>query len=173
MLLGTALCAAYLLTWGHVFLPRWRLEGHEGEHIETRTYKFFGIPRTSRTAYIAWHITHPGQARIVATAEVLSRSATDSLHPLKDCLELMGYSFPNGCDATGGGGDPPRRWAITHYTSMLDRIEKDLNLTLHSRVSANDEREASPNPQGGANGSQPFTSETNRISAAAASRRSH
>ena len=31
---------------------------------------------------------------------------------------------------------------------------------------------ARPNPQGGANGSQPFSSETNRTSAAAASRRS-
>jgi hypothetical protein len=32
--------------------------------------------------------------------------------------------------------------------------------------------EAAPNPQGGANGRQPFSSETNRTSAAAASRRS-
>src|SRR5512141_2160153 len=93
-------CVAYLLTWGHVFLPRWKLEGHESEQIETRTYEFFAIPRTSRTAYIAWHVTHPGQARLVASARVLGRSATNSLHPLKDCLQSMGYSFPKRCDAS-------------------------------------------------------------------------
>jgi hypothetical protein len=172
LVLAAALCAAYLFTWGHVFLPRWRLEGHESEQIETRTYDFFAIPRTSRTAYIAWQIKHPGQARLVATAEALGRSAINSSNPLRDCLQSMGYTFPSGCDASGGRGDPPRRWAITHHVSMLNRIEKDLSLTLHSRTPAHAEPEAAPNPQGGANGRQPFSSDTVQTSAAAASRRS-
>jgi uncharacterized protein YceK len=41
-----------------------------------------------------------------------------------------------------------------------------------ARTKSDDEKALQPNPQGRANGKQPFSSETNRTSAAAASRRS-
>ena len=48
----------------------------------------------------------------------------EGLALIQKSLEEMGYKFPNGCSASSGEGGT----RIQHYPSMLNRMERDLNL---------------------------------------------
>jgi hypothetical protein len=143
------LTAAYVLTFGRCFLPLPNPNKFASEPMEFRKYSPFALPLQSQDfegayARIKWKFTRPGQARLFAASQHLSQAGLDSDSPFQKCFEELGYAFPKGCRASGGG-DPPS-WRITHYPSVLNRIERDLNLkpTYTERVG----RDASslPNP---------------------------
>ena len=119
---------------------------------------------------LIWSIKNPGQARLLAIAKRLETEAPNEDHGLKEVLEKMGYPFPTGCSASSG--HESHGWRVTHYPSMLRRIQKDFRLKVTWREPLGHDGEPLPNPQGRANGRQPFSSETNQTSGAAASRRS-
>jgi len=165
----------YLLSLGHCFLPLTRSANYQNEKLEMREYGTFVIPSTARTIpatlkRVTWQITNPGRARLLATSERLEGAAPNQNHTLQEVLEAMGYDFPPGCVASAGDSVP--HWRISHYPSMLRRIEKDLSLTAKYKESLDQDDAPLPNAQRGANGSQPFSSQTNRTSPTAAPRRS-
>ena len=125
------LTAAYLLTFGHCFLPVPNSGKFANEPLEFRIYSPFSLPLQSHDfqgayARVKWKVTRPGQARLFAVSQRLSQADLDSDDPFQKCLEKLGYTFPKGCKASAGG-DPPS-WHITHYPSLLNRIERDLGL---------------------------------------------
>jgi hypothetical protein len=164
----------YLLTLGHCFLPFGAVGHYKNERPE---FWFFSpyplvMPSSSQTIAgtfdrLAWSVKNPGMARLLAIAKRLEMEAPNEDHGLKELLEKMGYPFPTGCSASSGRES--HGWRVTHYPSMLRRIQKDFRLKVTWRVPCEG---LSPNPQGAANGRQPFSPETNRTSSAAASRRS-
>ena len=173
-----AAAVLYLLTFGHCFLPLGAVAHYKNERPE---FWFFSpyplvIPSSSQTIAgsfdrLAWKSAkNPGMARLLAIAKRLETEAPKEDHELKELLEKMGYPFPTGCSASSG--PESHGWRVTHYPSMLRRIQKDFRLRVTWRELLGKDEGLSPNPQGGANGRQPFSSETNRTSAAAASRRS-
>ncbi len=131
----TLLCAAiillsvsYVLTFGHCFLPKPKPDTFRNERIEIRTFSGFFVPSQSNTvagflARMKWRCLYPGQVRLISVA--------DNDHLLRKALEKMGYSFPRGCSARIGDNIPME---ITHYPSVLSRIEKDLHLTVTWRA---------------------------------------
>ena len=167
----------YLLTFGHCFLPLGVTECYKNERPEFWVFSPYPLVMPSSSATIAgsfdrlaWSIKNPGMARLLAIAKRLEAEAPNEDHGLKELLEKMGYPFPTGCSASSG--HESHGWRVTHFPSMLRRIQKDFQLTNTWREPIGPHGDTSPNPQGGANGRQPFSSGTNRTSAAAASRRS-
>jgi hypothetical protein len=167
--------ALYLLTLGHCFLP---LPGPtQNEKLEHWRYSSYPLvmPASSQTISgslerLVWKVKHPGHARLLATAKRLEAAAPNQDHDLQEVLEAMGYNFPPGCGASSGDIVPG--WTVTHYPSILRRIQKDFQLKVTWKEPSGHDEPSSPNQQGGANGKQPFSSGTNRTSAAATSRRS-
>jgi hypothetical protein len=167
----------YLLTIGHCFLPLPGSTHYKDERLEFWCYSSYPLvmPQSSQTVSgslerLAWEVKHPAHARLLATAKRLEAAAPNQDHGLRQVLEAMGYDFPPGCGASSGDIVPG--WRITHYPSMLRRIQKDFQLKVTWKEPSGHGESSSPNQQGGANGRQPFSSETNRTSAVAASRRS-
>jgi len=122
--------AAYIVTLGHIFLP-FRDFNHHNEKIEIRVYSAFVIPSSSDTMRdalhrLGWRIQYPGRAGFLAAAEKLQTSAPNQSHELQEVFEALGYPFPPGCYASSG--DIVSGWRISNYPSVLDRIERDLNL---------------------------------------------
>ena len=170
---GVMACAMYFLTLGHCFLPIGGPAQWQNERVEMRQYATWGNPLPVLPGTIErlrWKVANPGRARALATLKRLSATAPNHNHTLQEVLEAMGYKFPSGCGASAG--DRPPGWRISHYPSMLNRIEKDFRLQARYRIPLDRAKEASPNPQGGVNGRQPSSSDTNQTSAAAASRHS-
>ena len=161
----------YLLTLGHCFLPLPGRTHYNNEKLEFWYYppRDLALPPSPPTPFgtleiLAWQIKHPAQARLLATAERLEAAAPKQHHGLQEVLQAMGYDCPPGCAATSGDNDPGCR--ITHYPSMLRRIQRDFQLKVTHKL-------APPSPEPAADGSQPAGSDTNRASAAAASRAGH
>lgn len=169
-----SLTAAYLLTFGRCFLPVPNPNKFANEPLEFRMYSPFALPLQSRDvegvyARIKWKFTRPGQARLFAVFQRLSRANPDLDRPFQKCLEELGYAFPEGCRGSGGG-DPPS-WRITHHPSVLNRIERDLSLkpTYIERVGR--VGSSLPNPALQRTGASGSASETNQQSGAAGSGR--
>ena len=132
-------CTVYLFTLGHFFLPLDANAHYGNEKLETWGYTTYPLAIRPKPANISdilqqviWKISRPGQARLLATAARLRSAAPDQDHTLQEVLEAMGYKFPPGCHASGGGDNSPG-WHITHYPSMLSRIAKDLHFRVTSR----------------------------------------
>ena len=177
--LATVVAASvlYLLTLGHYFLPFHGSAHFGNEKLELWSFSSYPLvmPSTSPTISgsldrLIWSIKNPGQARLLAIAKRLETEAPNEDHRLKELLEKIGYPFPAGCGASSPEIVPG--WRITHYPSMLRRIQKDFHLMVTWREPLGSDKKPSPNPQGGANGRQPIHSETNGASAAASSGRS-
>ncbi len=169
------LITAYLLTFGRCFLPPPNPNKFASEPLEFRMYSPFALPLQSHDlegAYsrIKWKFTRPGQARLFAVSKRLSQADLDSDRPFQRCLEKLGYAFPEGCRATGGGGDPPS-WRITHYPSVLNRIERDLSLKPNYTERVGRDGGPLPNPALQRTGASRSASETNQEPVAAGSGR--
>jgi len=161
-----AVATVYLLTLGQCFLPHWGVENHRNEQLEMREYSPFILPARGNTVggilgRVKWTVMYPGRAKVLSAAEMLQMQAPKEDHNLREVLEKMGYSFPPGCAASSGDVVPG--WRITHYPSVLNRIERDLHLSPHWVWAVEQD--------GAANGSQPFSSATNTTSSSAGSRR--
>jgi hypothetical protein len=166
--------AAYLLTFGRCFLPLPNPDKVASEPLEFRMYSPFELPPESHDlegayARIKWKFTRPGQARLFAVSERRSQANLNSDHLFQKCLEELGYTFPQGCSASGGG-DPPS-WRITHHPSVLNKIERDLNLkpTCIERVGRDGRPLPKPALQG--TGTSGSAGETNQQPVAAGSDR--
>jgi hypothetical protein len=159
----------YLLTLGHCFLPLPGPAHYTNERLEFWCYSSYPLVMPSSAQSIsgsferaAWQIKHPGHARLLATVKRLEAAAPKQEPRLQEALEAMGYDFPPGCGASSGDIVPG--WRITHYPSMLRRIQKDFQLKVTWSEPSKHNEPLSPN------GRQPFSSETNQTSAAPASR---
>ena len=180
VVLANLVATAYLLTAGHCFLPLTSLACPGKEPIEVREYQSFGVPWLSVTrkpnrfrdaiTIVVWLLRYPGRAQLYATSDRLRTTKPYQVLMLHDSLKAMGYPFPPGCGS--GVPDIQPGWRVTNYPSVLDRIEKDLELERLRYSPVHDFKGKLLNPQGGANGRQPFGSETNWAAVAAASRRS-
>ena len=125
----------YFLTFGHCFLPRPKTHGFAGESIEIRDYESSEIPSEAGTfdgwlARTKWKLTCPGQVRLLEAGKI---PPPDSFSWLQTMLTRLGYDFPHGCFATDV--EPHSigktfKFRIAHYPSVLNTIQKDLNLKL-------------------------------------------
>jgi hypothetical protein len=168
------LTAAYLITFGRCFLPVPNPNKFANEALEFRMYSPFALPLQSHDfegayARSKWRFTRPGQARLFAVSQRLSQANLDLDSPFQKCLEELGYTFPKGCRASGGG-DPPS-WRITHYPSVLNRIERDLSLKPNYIEGVGRGGGSLPNPALQRTGASRSASETNQQSVAAGSGR--
>ena len=181
IVLAILMATAYLLTLGHCFLPLSGLAYPGTEVVEVREYESFGVPWMSATrkpnrirdaiTKAVWTLRYPGRAQLCAVTDRLSTTKPYYQQlMLHDGLKAMGYPLAPGCGS--GVPDVQPGWRVTNYPSVLDRIEKDLKLERLRYRPVYDFQGKLLNPQGGASGRQPSTSDTNRMSAAAASRRS-
>ena len=131
----------YFLTFGHCFLPLPKSQEFGGETIEIRDYEEFVPPPESDTftgalARARWRFTCPGQVRFVEAARAPTPFGNSLPPGLQLALMHLGYEFPHGCfaatePANSIGG--VCRWRIAHYPTVLDRIQKDLNVRLIAR----------------------------------------
>jgi hypothetical protein len=156
---------AYFLTLGSCFLPAPNPRRFVNEPLEMRIYPTFAIPLQSRDlegAYerLKWNFTRPGQARLFATGQRLAQAHPNLDDPFQKCLEEFGYTFPKGCWAIGGG-DPPF-FRITHYPSMLNRIERDLHFKSFETVQIGTDGKPLPNPKIQRTGAGRSAAETNK-----------
>jgi hypothetical protein len=114
----------YLLSYGHFFLPLPASSHFSNEKIETRGFHPFLVPQNTG---LLWRLEYPGRARLIdASKEIHAKNNVQS--GLQLTLEKLGYVFPPGCRADSGDYVPG--WYITHYPSILDRIQKDFRLQL-------------------------------------------
>lgn len=125
------LTAAYFLTCGRCFLPLPNPNKFANEPLEFRMYSLSALPPQSRDfegayARLKWKFTRPGQARLIAVMQRLSQANPKSDNLFQKSLEELGYTFPKGCCADRSGEHAS--WSITHHPSVLNRIERDLNL---------------------------------------------
>jgi len=102
------------------------IEEYSKEPIEVRRYNAFLIPRdgtdlSARMDQVMWHLTRPGQARLIESARL---SGADDM---KSSFESLGYQFPSGTSITSGGCTSPG-WTIRHHSSVLDHIERYLKV---------------------------------------------
>jgi hypothetical protein len=166
--------AAYLLTFGRCFLPLPNPNEFASEPLEFRMYSPFVLPLQSHDfegayARMKWKFSCPGQARLFAVSQRLSKANLGLDSPFQKCFEELGYTFPKGCTARGGG-DPPS-WRITHYPSVLNRIERDLSLKPIYIERVGRDGSSLPNPALQRIGASGSASETNQQPAAAGSGR--
>jgi hypothetical protein len=129
-----ATAVLYLLTLGHCFLPQGP-NHYQDERLESWCYSSYPLvmPPSSQTisarlGRLAWQIKHPGPARLLATAQKLEAATPEKYHGLEEVLKAMGYDFPPESGASSGDMVPG--WRITHYPSMLRRIQKDFELKV-------------------------------------------
>ena len=131
LILGCAvmLAALYLLTIGHCFLPMPNVDSFTKERVEIRRYSLV-VPSQAQTLEgiyqrTKWRFLNPGQDRLFRVAMQIDRAdPVVDKNLLQKSLVEMGYKFPNGCWASSGEGGT----RIQHYPSMLNRMERDLNL---------------------------------------------
>ena len=140
----------YVLTVGHCFLPLPGATHYKDERLEFWSYTSYPLvmPPSSQTISgslerLVWKVKHPGHARLLATAKRLEATAPNQDHGLREVLEAMDYEFPPGCSASSGDIVPG--WRITHYPSMLRRIQKDFQLKVTWREPSGHHESLSPN----------------------------
>jgi hypothetical protein len=151
-IIGIVVCSAvYLFTLGHFFLPLGANAKYGNEKIETWGYTTYPLVIRPKPANVSdtlqqalWKISRPGQACLLATADRLQSAAPNQDHTLQEVLEAIGYKFPSGCHASGGGDNSPG-WRITHYPSMLRRIARDLHFRVTWREPVEPHEDQPPN----------------------------
>lgn len=157
--------ASYLCTVGHCFLPIPKPTNFEGQTMQIRTYAPLKKPPNSGPlARLGFQITRPGQARLLSLGGEMAKTSVNYDTGLQKVQERLGYSFPQGCWAGTRGG----ALMIQHYPSMLDRIQKDMHLSLAS-ADPDPAVEQVADPGGATNRSQPVRPDTNQPTAGAGS----
>ena len=113
------------------------------------------------------------QESLVASGYLQRRDFTLRHQKLDDGMQLQQLQqlHRRACEAAGLGS-PLVFWS-TDWSNRLTVTARPGEVRVFEEVFRGfDSTNTAPNPQGGANGGQPFSSDTNRASAAAASRRS-
>jgi len=108
---------AYLMTSGHYFLPLPHRINSESKALETWEFSSFVIPSDIDIWY---RVKYPARVRMIE----LMASSTNAT--LKEIFEELNYPFPPGCFASAGDRGGGIR--ITHYPSILKRIQTDFQL---------------------------------------------
>jgi hypothetical protein len=151
VVLPIAASVTYFFTLGHCFLPLGELDCRK-ESIETREYEqlVWYMPK-GRAAEIFQkvqrRVVYPGQYRMdraIAAVEALPWGRSGAPPELQQVLEAMGYHFLHGCSAEVVIGQD--RWRISHYPSMLNRIEKDLRFNRAPRHPGSPNKARAANP---------------------------
>lgn len=102
-----------------------KAEEYLSEPLEVRVYRPFAAPlggTSCRAIYdqISWHLTKPGQVRVV------DASHAPGVVDLKSALEELGYAFPEGTSIESDCFTPG--WQFRHHPSVLNHIERYLGL---------------------------------------------
>ena len=97
-----------------------------------RFYSHFVLPPDAKTFQgtllrTKWTLLHPGQARLFNAWQKLLMPDQG----FQEALEELGYSFPTNCFASN---PQEKSVSITHYPSMLQRIEKDMQMKPYDKA---------------------------------------